>query len=237
VIDGHPYRAAPDAPPDGYRAAWARLRTLRFLAFAALLLMVPATLAAGFALGDSGLLVLLVFGVLFALFSKLARDFPCPNCGVPFAAVSRRRLGLLGISRRGSLVRRSCRSCGIRLGTSEAAAREAAAVTAREASAGTGTAQAAWPSVRDEDAPAENPARMTTGPRRQRGRGRSRDDASDAAGQARRALKERLRARGTASEPGTEPVSSRHTIDWRIAFAIGFMILRAVLSLAHTGRH
>jgi hypothetical protein len=237
VTDGHPYRAAPNAPPDGYRAAWSRLRTLRLLALAALLLMVPGTWAAGFAFGDAGLLVLAVFGVLFALFAKWARDFRCPNCGVPFAAVPRRRMGLLQITRNGSLVRRCCRGCGIRLGTSEAAARDAAAVAAREAAAGVGTAHAAWPSVRYGEAPAKNPARMTTGPWRQRRRDRPRDDASDAAAHARRALKERLRAQGAQTESATEPVSSRHAVDWRIAFVIGFMILRTVLYLVQTGRH
>jgi hypothetical protein len=42
------------------------------------------------------------------LLAVLARDLPCPHCGLPFARGTRRRV---------SLFRRSCRHCGVLVGT------------------------------------------------------------------------------------------------------------------------
>jgi hypothetical protein len=39
------------------------------------------------------------------------------------------------------------------------------------------------------------------------------------------------------TESATEPVSTRHTIDWRITVAIAFVAVRAILYLLESGRH
>jgi hypothetical protein len=113
--------------------AWSRLRWLRYAAIAALILIVPGTWVAGAAFGDGGLLAPLVFFLLFAFFSKWARDFPCPNCGAPFARTRTLRSPQLPFARNRALLPRYCRTCGIERGTSAAEAREAAAIVARHA--------------------------------------------------------------------------------------------------------
>ena len=124
----HPHRDLSEVPRDRYLLAWSRLRWLRVLAFAALLLVVPGTWAMSIIFGDAGLLALVGFGLLFRALGVMASDFPCPHCGSPFARAPRRLGGLSARPRRRlSLFRRECRGCGIRLGTSEAAARESVA--------------------------------------------------------------------------------------------------------------